>query len=117
MKPALCIALAVLLALPVQARQQSPQEQASKIKLGDKVEVTLQSDEVLKGRRGPSTATGFSLEPLKDGAAPARSLEFQDVKRISRTGLNTPEKVAIIAGVAIAGLALTIFLWAKASGC
>lgn len=107
----------VILALPVHARELTVEEQAGKIKLGDKIEVTLQTKEVLKGRRGASSNTGFSLEPEKQGQGTARAIEFQDVTRVRRTGMNTAEKVAIISVVAVAALAASIYFWAKASGC
>ena len=117
MKALISLVLVLLLALPVQARELTVAEQAQKIKLGNKVEVTLQTNEVLKGRMGALSNTGFSLEPVKQGQGASRVMEFQDVKRVHRTGLNTAEKVAIISVVAVAALAASLYFWAKASGC
>ncbi|HXP84936.1 MAG TPA: hypothetical protein VN841_09460 [Bryobacteraceae bacterium] len=109
--------LVLMLAMPVHARELTVVEQAGKIKLGAKMEVTLQTNEVLTGRMGPLSSTGFSLEPVKAGQGTARAMEFQDVKRVRRTGMNTAEKVAIISVAAVGALALSVYLWAKASGC
>jgi hypothetical protein len=109
--------LVLMLTAPVHARELTAAEQAGKIKLGDKIEVTLQTHEVLKGRKGPSSNTGFSLEPAKDGNGTARAMEFQDIQRVRRAGMSTAEKVVIISAVALAGLVLGVYLAAKASGC
>jgi hypothetical protein len=92
-KPLLTALITVLLVAPAQARDITIQEQAGKIQLGRKIEVTLATSEVLRRRRGPFSSTGFSLEPIlepiKDGVGTARAIEFTDVKRVRRTGLNT----------------------------
>lgn len=77
MKNLICCLLVSLLLAPLEARDLTVAEQAGKIKLGAKVEVTLQSDEVLTGRRGAFSTAGFSLEPAKAGAGAARPLEFK----------------------------------------
>ena len=117
MKQLLTALIIVLVVAPAQARDLTIQEQAGKIKLGGKVEVTLASREVLKGRRGAFSGSGFSLEPMKDGVGTARAIEFTDVQRIRRTGLNTAEKVAIISVAAIGAVALGVYIWIKATGC
>lgn len=117
MKALISCILILLLAAPGYARELTPTEQAGKIKLGAKIEVTLQSNEVLEGRLGPLTNTGFSVEPMKSGAGTARTLEFQDVKRVRQTGMNTAEKVAIISVAAVGALALGVYIWLKATGC
>ncbi len=117
MKQLLTALIIVLLISPVQARQLTILEQAGKIQLGRKIEVILATSEVLKGRRGAFSSTGFSLEPLKDGVGTARAMEFTEVQRIRRTGLNTAEKVAIISVAAIGAVALGVYIWIKATGC
>ena len=117
MKPPIGCLLILTLAFPAFAREQTPREQAGKIKLGAKIEVTLQSNEVIKGRRGPLTTTGFSVEPMKDGLGAARAVEFDDLKRVRQTGMNTAEKALIITGAALGAVALGVYLWAKANGC
>ena len=113
--PVACV-LILILAVPAHARVETAQEQAGKIKLGAKIEVTLQSNEVIKGRRGPMSPTGFSIEPLKEGAgAAARAVEFNDVKQVRQTGLNTTEKALIITGVAVAAAVVTVVIWIKAN--
>ena len=72
MKAPLACLLILTLSCPAFAKELTPAEQAGKIKLGAKIEVTLQSNEVLKGRRGPFSNTGFSVEPMKDGVGMAR---------------------------------------------
>jgi hypothetical protein len=117
MRNTLVCALVWILAMPLQGRELTVQQQAQKVQIGQKIEVTLQSNETLKGRRGTLSGTGFSLEPLKADQGTARTLEFQEVKRVRRTGLNTIEKVAIISAIAIGALAVTVYALAKASGC
>jgi hypothetical protein len=109
--------LVLTLAVPVHARQLTVEEQATMIERGAKIQVTLQTDEVLTGRRGPLSNTGFSLEPVKAGQGTVRDVEFQDIKRVHQMGMNTAAKVAIISVAAVAALALSVYLWAKASGC
>jgi hypothetical protein len=109
--------LILTLAVPVHARQLSVAEQAAKIERGAKMEVTLQTNQVLTGRRGPLSDSGFSLEPVKEGQGTVRAMEFQDIKRVRQMGMNTAAKIAIISVAAVAALALSVYLWAKASGC
>lgn len=94
MKKLIRALVVLLLAVPVQGP-------AGKIKLGGRIEPTPSSSEVLKGRRGPFSSTGFSLEPMNDGVGAARAIKFTVGKRVRRTGLNTVEKVAIISVAAI----------------
>jgi len=106
-----------MLAVPVHARELTVPEQAGKIKLGGKVEVTLHTGQVLKGRRGPFSNTGFSLEPVNQGQGVARALEFQDIQRVRPPGMNTAEKVAIISVAALGAVVLSVYIWLKVSGC
>lgn len=66
--------LVSLFAIPADARPGSIREQTGKIKTGTKIEVALNSGEVLKGRMGVIMATGFVVEPA-NGSKRARAAD------------------------------------------
>ena len=57
-----------------------------KIKPGAKVEVTLKSGEILKGRMGASSNERFTLEPMDGGSAARRAIAYNQVANIRATG-------------------------------
>ncbi len=116
----LCAILcAVLLAIPPAATAQSTVQAKPSIKeqilltpAGSSIEVKLLDKRKLRGRMGPVTDTGFSLQYVEKDKVQETSINFTEVKsfRQREQGMGTGSKVAlgILAGVG----ATFLVLWA-----
>jgi hypothetical protein len=67
-----------------------------KIKTGHKMEVTLKSGEILRGRMGASSNERFTLEPMNAKGA-RRAIAYNQVQNIRATGLSKRDKWIIFA--------------------
>ncbi len=94
----LCALVALCLPASVQG-QVDVAAQAHKIKTGRKVEVTLKSGEILKGRIGANSKEGFTLEPMKVGKGAPRAISYDQLTNIRATDLSTRDKWIIFAVV------------------
>jgi hypothetical protein len=74
--------LALILIVPAEAREQTPQEQARKIPRGSRIQVDLKTHRIVSGRLGQITETQLSLEPLNPASGSENTYLFQDVSKI-----------------------------------
>jgi hypothetical protein len=74
--------LALILIVPAEARERTPQEQAKKVTPGSRIHVHLKTGRLVGGRLGEITETQFSLEPQNPGGGSATTYLFQDVSEI-----------------------------------
>ena len=91
----LCAFVALCLPSPVHA-QGDVAAKVHSIKTDHKVEVTLKSGEILKGRMGASSNERFTLEPMKAKGV-RRAIAYNQVKSIRATGLSKRDKWIIFA--------------------
>ena len=110
--------LVLLLAIPMLGRERTPAEQAVQIRPGTELEVTLSSGELLRGRMGTASSTGFVLLPMKSDQGIGRTVVFAEV-----TVIHTPKhawskirKAILISFVAEAAVIGVILIFLSASG-
>jgi hypothetical protein len=78
----------VLLAVPALGSEPTPEEQVHRIKTGKEIEVTLTTGELLRGRMGTVSSTGFVIAPMKSHQGTSRTVAFSEVQLVrSRTHL------------------------------
>ena len=110
--------LVLLLAIPVLGRERTPAEQALQIRRGTELEVALSSGELLRGRMGTVSSTGFVVLPMKSDQGISRTVAFTEV-----TAIHTPKhawrkirKTVLITFVAEAAVIGVVLIFLSASG-
>jgi hypothetical protein len=106
----------MLVAVPIEAGQLSPTEQAGKIRPGSKIEVVLLTGEKLNGRLGKVSEKEFDLLPQNKGAVASRVISFADVQRLHSKERRTGTRVVIYAAVTL-GVLMVLGGILNAAGC
>ena len=105
----------LILTLPAFGRDRTPQEEVRRIKAGAPIEVSLVSGELLRGRMGGVSNTGFAMEPVKVDQGKSRTVEYTEVRRIRGTR-HTTRNVVVISLVTVGVTAGGLVSLLKASG-
>jgi hypothetical protein len=103
----IALILTLIIALPLASGQQSVASQITAIPTGARMEVRLNNRDLMRGTRGPSSTTGFTLVDARNGQ---RQIAFDDVASVKQLKSHTTRNILIVAGIGVAALAITVAL-------
>jgi hypothetical protein len=116
MRKAICLALALLVALPSASGQENMASQINAMPPGAKIELRLTNHQTVRGTMGQVANAAFTFVDSRTGA---RQIAFDEVASVKQLKSHTTRNVLIVVAVGVAALGITagIIFRCGALGC